>query len=546
MSKLSQLKQDAYQAGKKRNWAQAIALYEEILDKDRNNPTVINELGDLCLRAGDTHAAVRHFLSAAQKYRQTGLLNNAVAIYKKILRYDAENQNAHWYLAETRAGQGLAIEGEEHALLFLQQSAKVAGDIKEIFLKRCTQLFELMPDGEAVQAELVQIFNLWQLPLESARALCLVAAARQAAGDVDTARARIDEALARSPEVTNYVEYARWDRTAHPERARATDVASVFGAVELNFLPDAGPVAVPVAAPVDEDAIPRGHFGDIDITAPAVTGPFAADDEADPVDAAPAQPACATDATDMSDAPDASEAIDAYDEQVPTGVRRMADILAQADPTREEKDDDGCFDIDGGEDLDDLVREALANSRLHRAPAATRPDPATTAPRSGPADDPLSRMLNAASTDTGSRDSSELATITSEIGAVVGGAGEDADTERLYEMGMVYLEMGLYEEACGSFRAAATDEAYAVRAHEMWGITLQRADRLAEAITVLEDGLAYAPEGSREQLGLRYHLGRAHEQAGQDEQAAECYRAIRAADAAFLDVGQRLRRLVAV
>lgn len=556
MSKLSQLKQDAYQAGKKRNWAQAIALYEEILDKDKNNPTVINELGDLCLRAGDTNAAVRHFLSAAAKYRQTGLLNNAVAIYKKILRYDADNQNAHWYLAETRASQGLAMEGEEHALLFLQNAGKVAGDIKEIFIKRCAQLFELMPEGEAVHTELVQVFNFWQLPLESARALCLVAAARQTAGDADTARARIDEALARSPEVTNYVEYARWDRAANPHRAAPVDHVAVFGAVDLEPAVGQGPVAVPLAAPVDEEPSSRGLFGDIDISgsAPAaqadVAGPvtFADDDDAPVATHAFDVDEVEEEAVefDISDGAD-EDAVDAVDDDaLPTGVRRVADILAQSDPTRDEKDGDGCFEIDGGEDLEALVREALAKSRLHRAPAAAPATPAAPVSRREPGDDPLSRILNAAPEDSTGHDSSQLATIASEIGAVVGGSGEDADAERLYEMGMVYLEMGLYDQACESFSTAACDENYAVRAHEMWGITLQRADRLGEAITVLKDGLAHAPAGSREQHGLRYHLGRAYEQAGQDEQATECYRAIRAEDAAFLDVGQRLRRLVTV
>ncbi len=536
MSKLSQLKQDAYQAGKKRNWAQAIALYEEILDKDKNNPTVINELGDLCLRAGDTPTAVRHFLSAAAKYRQTGLLNNAVAIYKKILRYDTENQNAHWYLAETRAGQGLSLEGEQHALLFMQSSAKVAGDIKEIFLKRCVQLFELMPEGETVQGELVQVFNFWQMPLESARALCLVAAARQQAGDADGARTRIDEALARSPEVANYVEYARWDRAAHPGRFTAPDPAATFGAVDLGPVPEVGPVAVPVAAPVDEESAARGGFGEIDLFGPA---PEATDDEvaADAGESA-ADPELASDV--QAD----DEAAELDEQDLPAGVRRVADILAQADPTRDEKDDDGCFEIDGGEDLEALVREALEKSRLHRAPAAGPVAPAAPAARRDQSDDALSRFLNAASVDNKGHDSSQLATITSEIGAVVGGAGDGADAERLYEMGMVYLEMGLYDEACDSFSTAACDEVYAVRAHEMWGITLQRADRLDEAIKVLHDGLEHAPSGSREEHGLRYHLGRAYEQAGRDEQAAECYRAIRAVDAAFLDVGQRLRRLV--
>lgn len=516
MSKLSQLKQDAYQAGKKRNWSQAIALYEDILDKDKNNPAVINELGDLCLKSGDTPKAIRHFLSAAAKYRQTGLLNNAVAIYKKILRYEAENQNAHWYLAETRSGQGLLREGEEHALHFLQHSGKVVGDIKEIFLKRCLQLLEFLPGSVPVQSALVQIFNMWKMPLESSRALCLIAAAAQEAGQVDEARARIDEALGRSAEVVNYTEYARWELKVNPGKARAGDPFAGFGTVSLDSGPASTPVFATVTAagiaPVIPTAPTSAVFGNIDLGLPLVPPAVSIDDS------------------------------------LSTGARNMADILAQADPTREEKDDDGCFEIDSGEDLEALVSEALAKSKLRRAPAA----PAAPAPVGGTrresGDDPLSRMLNAVSTGTSGHDSSQVATITSEIGTIVGafGDGDGADVERLYEMGMVYLEMGLYDQACESFETAACDEHFAVRAHEMWGITLQRADRLVEAIAVLRKGLTHASGGSREEHGLRYHLGRAHEQAGQIEPAVECYRAIRAADPTFLDVGQRLKRLVEV
>jgi len=519
LSKLSQLKQDAYQAGKKRNWSQAIALYEDILDKDKNNPTIINELGDLCLKSADTPQAVRHFLSAAAKYRQTGLLNNAVAIYKKILRYDAENQNAHWYLAETRSGQGLVVEGEEHALHFLQHSGKVVGEIREIFHKRCVQLLELLPDSVPVQTALVQIFNMWQMPLESARALCLIAAVAQATGRADEARARIDEATGRSPEVVNYPEYARWDRVLNPGKARAGDHFAGFGSLAL----DSGPA--PSGAPNEASPAaiaPAAGFGNIDLHLPLVP---------------PAVPI-----EEASD--DASD--DSLDEPISAGARHMADILAQADPTREEKDNDGCFEIDSGEDLEALVSEALAKSKLRRAPAAPVAPAVATGTRRDPADDPLSRMLNAVSTGNAGHDSSQLATITSEIGAVVGAFGDGADAERLYEMGMVYLEMGLYDQACESFETATCDENFTVRAHEMWGITLQRANRLAEAIAVLQAGLAHTAGGSREEHGLRYHLGRAHEQAGQTDQATECYRAIRASDPTFLDVGQRLKRLVEV
>ncbi|MBM4130482.1 tetratricopeptide repeat protein [bacterium] len=267
-------------------------------------------------------------------------------------------------------------------------------------------------------------------------------------------------------------------------------------------------------------------FGNIDLSAPVVPGTVP-----------PAVP--------IDDGRDGDD--DGTDIMATPGVRRVADILAQSDPTRDEKDDDGCFEIDSGEDLEALVSEALAKSKLRLV------DPARPAPPAEPAatgrdrgNDRLSRLLNEAPTGHAGDRSAQLETITAEIGAVVGGSGQAADAERMYEMGLVYLEMGLYDQACGSFQTAAADDAFAARAHEMWGITLQRAGRLPEAISALRAGLARAAEGSRELHGLRYHLGRALEQAGRADEAAECYREIRAADPAFLDVGQRLKRLVVV
>jgi tetratricopeptide (TPR) repeat protein len=121
---------------------------------------------------------------------------------------------------------------------------------------------------------------------------------------------------------------------------------------------------------------------------------------------------------------------------------------------------------------------------------------------------------------------------------------EDAD--RLYEMGMVYLEMGLFDKACESFETAAADDDYTIRAHEMWGITLQRAGKPDEAITVLTSGLQFAEPESRENLGLRYHIGRAHELAERPDPAAEIYEEIQTAAPNFLDVSARLAQLSGV
>jgi len=496
LSKLSTLKQEAYQAGKKKNWAQAIMLYEQILERDKNNPTVINELGDLCLKGDESKRAISFFLSAASKYRTTGLLNNSVAIYKKILRHDAENLNAHWYLAETRADQGLTVEGENHAIHFLDNSENVSGDIKEIFLKRCQSLFDLFPQSRVILSRLSQIFRMWSMHLEAARADCLLVSMDFAGGKESEARQAMDDLTAKVPEVMNYPEFTKWNNLINPGSADAGSFND-FGAVSF----DTGETTTTPAAPVPEiaAAIPDpaaandASFGDLDLNVPAPSVP-------------------------VTKIPEVT---------IPT----TGDLPAAAKtPAAEVPDDDGCITIDADEsntNFDDLIAEAAADLNTEKPV------------------DLLTQMLEGDGPDLAAGSSGELATIAAEIGAVVGGANNDG-AERMYDMGMVYLEMGLYDQACGSFEVAAVDEEFSVRAHEMWGITLQRANRHDEAVAVLTAGLDYAQTGSREYHGLMYHLGMTREAIGQADEAIACFRTIYDADPKYLDVGSRLAKLTAV
>lgn len=473
MSKLSQLKQEAFQAGKDREWQKAITVYEQLLEADKKNPTIINELGDICLKAGETQRAVRNFLNAAAMYRKNGLLNNAVAIYKKILRHDQNNVNAHWYLAETRAGQGLKSEGERHGLIFLENNKDVSGDIKEIFLKRCTTLFDLYPDSEQILGRLVQIFRMWEMALEASRAQTLLACMQYDRGEQAEARAAMDVVLGKSPSVANYPEYAQWHRRLNPQSGALPGAFADFGALNLDGTPAAPDLPAQAAAPAETS------FADIS----------------------------------LDDAP------------VPRVGRAHAGEPRTSAVLDVQKDDEGCISIDiPGED--------------------GLPDTALQTPAAEDTVDLLAQILAESGNELLDIESEQLQTITAEIGARMGGQdGEGAD--RLYEMGMVYLEMGMFDQACTSFENAARDPGFGARAFEMWSMTLQRARRLDEAAAVLEKGLQADHLQDAEKLGLLYHLGQAHEQAGRLDQAAECFEKIMESDPAYLDVDKRLSRITA-
>jgi tetratricopeptide (TPR) repeat protein len=459
-SKLSKLKQDAYQAGKKHNWAEAMAIYERILELDKSNPSLLNELGDICLKNADPAKAVRHFLNAASKYRQTGLMNNAVAVYKKVLRHDAENLNAHWFLAEIRAGQGLLVDGEAHADRFLAAAEQVSGEIKEIFLKRCIQLLSLYPASRVLLERIQGVFRIWNLPLEEARATCLLACERLAAGEPQAARELAERAVHTSPEVVSYGEYTLWLETIG--EAVPVVVSHDVNTVALDAITE--PTPAPAAANFELDAFAQ----------------FLANDT--PAAAMPAAP----------------------------------------------RDDERCFDLS----CDDGEETSFAGLSAELA------EPAEVATPRGSVD-LLQEILDEAGDDFGDRGEQQIDTITSEIGAQLGGASA-ADPESLYQQGLIYLEMGMHGQAADAFERASDGAGWTLRACEMWGIALLRDERYEESLMAFARGLASVEGRPREVIGMMYHAAQACERLGHADDALAWYERCHAIDPAFLDVRFRL------
>jgi tetratricopeptide (TPR) repeat protein len=509
LSKLSQLKQKAYQAGKDRDWDRAIAVYEKILEVEKSNPTVINELGDLWLKSGDTRKAVKNFLSAATKYRKTGLLNNSVAICKKILRHDDSNLHAHWYLAEIRSSQDLVVEGESHAIVFLTGGEHAGGEIQEIFSKRCSKLLELYPASLAIMDRLILVFRSMEKPLEAGRAGCLKACVIYDSGDKDGAQKIVDEILVTSPELRNYAEFGKWNKLVNPDAVDSTPMAD-YNSVALGdpgATPDTPTTAAEDSGTVDSSG-GETSFSDISI-----------------------------------DVPEVKDA-DAVPEPVET-VQTFGTPESEEEPGVDDMDDEGCLVIDDDGDSDMAALIAQASKEVEAEEPAAE-DPVAEEPVAEEQVDLLAQILSEDSESALGDDANQLDTIAAEIGSMVGGNEADDDADRLYEMGLVYLEMGLFDKACESFETAAADDDFTIRAHEMWGVTLQRAERPDEAITVLTSGLQFAEQDSRENLGLRYHIARAHELADRPDTSIGIYEEILAVAPNFLDITARLGQLTRV
>lgn len=569
MSKVSKLKQEAYQASKRRDWDKVVVLYERILELETNNPALINELGDAYLKKGSIPHAIENFLSAAEKYRLTGLLNNAIAIYKKVLRLDPGNLNAHWYLAEARAGQQLAGESVEHALRYLAAGERVSPDYRDAYLKRCVRMLGLYPAQPQVLERLIEVFTFWRLPAESARASLSVACLAFDQGQKEQAQATVAQLLAEHPELAEAPEHDAWrERLGERPRAEAAaDHSYDVNTIHLGGAPvpagDAASDRAGSAAGAAAAAGPRaGHapeapgaardasgsladsLGLVDLDASGAAAPppapgLSLDELTNPGRAAAvAAPGAATGASvpDAAPAAGAGTPPEAPAEADAAGswVRSGRERLFEAPPPA------AAPTPPAGEiPLEDLPTFADLARDLRQGEAA----PAAAAPPSPPVD-LLAEILADGELGAGQDETAQVSTIVDEIGAQVGG-DQAKDPESQYNLGLVYLEMELIDQAADCFASAAMSPEHALRSYEMWGIALVRQERFEEAIDVLGRGLRTTGAQPEDLLGLLYHTGDAYERAGRLGAAREYYERVYQISPQFLDTERRLETLEA-
>jgi tetratricopeptide (TPR) repeat protein len=121
------------------------------------------------------------------------------------------------------------------------------------------------------------------------------------------------------------------------------------------------------------------------------------------------------------------------------------------------------------------------------------------------------------------------------------------DSNLHYQFGIILAQVGMHDEAIGEFQQArsSSDLVLKIQALLQTGLSFEAngAPKLAErnykdALKLLE------PEDKENFNALHYRLGRVAETLGNNEAAEEHYNEVAANDYTYLDVAQRLRRLI--
>jgi tetratricopeptide (TPR) repeat protein len=120
---------------------------------------------------------------------------------------------------------------------------------------------------------------------------------------------------------------------------------------------------------------------------------------------------------------------------------------------------------------------------------------------------------------------------------------DEEDFESHYDLGIAFREMGLLDEAIGSFQKASRGHDQLVRASEAIGQCFMDKGEAGVTITVLERLLRNESLPDAQLVGVLYLLGRAAESLGREEEAASYYQRVLAVQIGFRDAADRLSSL---
>jgi tetratricopeptide (TPR) repeat protein len=141
------------QQGKLQN---AIAEYEKVARQDSKDLTVLNTIGDLYARLGQSDRATSYFRRVGEIYAADGFTVKAIAMYKKLTKLAPNSIDGLQKLADLYTQQGLYNDARQHYVVLADHWMK-ANDLdaaSRVFQK----MLELDPENAAMQSKLADLY----------------------------------------------------------------------------------------------------------------------------------------------------------------------------------------------------------------------------------------------------------------------------------------------------------------------------------------------------------------------------------------------------
>jgi tetratricopeptide (TPR) repeat protein len=176
---------------------QAIEQYQQILQREPEDQVTLMTVGDLYVRAGDSHQALNYFEKLAQLFSNDGFISKSIAIYKKIAKLVPDEIGPLERLAELYVQQGVMSEARPIYLQLAEAHLKANRGPQAVEVLK--KLLELSPDNLRVQVRLAELYESIGQAKEAAEAFAGAAQRTLEKGDFKEAQRLADRAAKADP-----------------------------------------------------------------------------------------------------------------------------------------------------------------------------------------------------------------------------------------------------------------------------------------------------------------------------------------------------------
>ena len=600
MSNFDKLKKKAAEFEARKQYEKAIELYEQVLsgtrasDEERDVP-LYNRVGDIHYRIGNNEQAINYYEQAADLYAEGGFFNNAIALCNKILRYSPGRTIIYYKLGIISAKKGFNSDAKQNFLEYADRMQRI-GKMDEAF-RALKEFADLCPGQDDVRLMLAEQLARADRKTEALEQLEILydtlegeGRSGEAAATVErmktidpafkpkrsaTPRTRKKEGLVfldldfeapaprPAPEVAEAddddgpspvvksrplkidfaeAEQPRAESLSQPVNKEEEDAPTAPEGLELTSISESEHVAesAPQQSITDEQAsaqqesaeeIPRSnelHF----ITTPEEE-PSAEVPDISPIDLAPLVDERGDEAESRTEEPARDPQIIPFPVgrtpagsvpgiKTPSGSGPLSglDIIDETASISEES-----HTIDSGRGTDDDFVDLGEWLERNRTPSSTRMVAYDQEPE-----------------DNEQKDFAEM------LGKFKEGIARNLDEEDFeshYDLGIAFAEMGLTDEAIGSFQKAQRGPDQRIRASEAIGQCFMDKGDAAVAMAVLNKLLHEPGMSDARLVGVLYLLGRAAEALGRPAEAATYFQRVLAVHIGFRDAAERLAALTA-
>ncbi|HEX7079066.1 MAG TPA: tetratricopeptide repeat protein [Candidatus Eisenbacteria bacterium] len=567
MNRTQAIKNKAQQLVQKGQIDAALAEFDKLFEVGDKDPYDFILVADLLAKRGSMQEAVRRYRQAVEEYSKAELFKNAIAVCKKILRISKEDLQIHRSLGDLYAKEGLYGDAILHYLEFADGS--IRRQEHEAALDVIEEVLKLSPENVELSEKYVEIALRGDQPERGGKELLRRAERAEQDGHATEAGELRDRASTLAP---GLVTGARAPGAPAEESALSPngfDAVVQAGEGESSAVPEPGvvslgrePVGEPPAAAPEPPARATAEPTDAVATHAELAAGYLASGNREL--AAEEYWKAAELAFFRGDLTKVRTLLGSLLIAMPgheAALRRLVDITAQAEDRPAESK--ARFDL--AEVY--LAHEEWALSRAEFL-RVLELDPTNDRARmrvqrldamqngSAPSGPPIDLDAIAAPKPNASvrvRDERpqnfdnlvDLEEIIDEFKAGVSNTISGEDHESHYDLGMAYMEMGLYEEAIQEFQIASKGSPMELKCLEMIALCYLEKNEPSSAARELDKALELPGHGPEETISIRYNLGVANERLGNLDRALMHYEEVYLLNVDFLKVATKVRELKA-